>query len=779
MHFVAPFFALFTVLAGIPLVIHLVGRTRAQVRRFPALAFLLAGHRKVARRTRLRQILLLILRAAVMAAVPLCLAKPFFEAVSDLPAQLRGAQSSVILIDDSLAMSYKLGGETLLSRAKARSARLIDALDRDADAALVLGSRGSIAPVGELTSDRARLLRALAAVHPTYRAVDLPVALRRAAQILSSSRGLRRIYLLTDLSAHALDAGAVAPADVEVVPIDVSDGKPLPNRAIVDVRVDPAPSLGKNGVRVTAEVANFDDLPVKDLAVTLRVDGKAVARGLLDLAGRGRAVKRFYHVLGHAVGHAEGRERQVNGNGSGGPSSDLPRPERRQQKAATSAEGGEPAPAGTHDVSMELSRDELSPDDVRTLRVEMQRTLRVLIVDGDPRGLRREDEVFYLEMALRPGDREDSQMDTATTTVEELPHRSLSEYDAVFLCNVKAQDLARLHLVPVLRDYVIQGGGIFLSMGDNVDPDSYNSTLSDLLPQPLSGARTAGQVQRPGEDPYQSEQRDREVTLLGSGERLGRLDRRHPLLLPFSGGHAIESLHEARFGRYMLLRPTLKTTGAGVGTSDDPARPVSVLLSYDTGAPALIEKTLGAGRVLLFTSTLDRDWNDLPIQPAFLPLLQQAARYLSRAPMREADPAALVGQRHEIKLHDGDGRVEVTLPSGQKRLFEGDRVKGRRRLGFTDTDEPGLYRVAAANQSVEGGGLRPRPAEFFAVNVDPGESDLRRAATTRIQALSRPLSSSSFGDGSPQAKRRVELWHAIGALLILLLLGEALLLREK
>jgi hypothetical protein len=777
-HFVAPFFALFTVAAVVPVLIHLIGRSRARVRPFPALAFLLAGHRKVAQRTRLRQLLLLLLRAAVMAAVPLCLAKPFVEAVSDLPAQLRGAQSSVFLIDDSLAMGYRLGGETLLNRATARAGRLIDALDHDADAALVLGARGSVAPVAELTSDRARLLRALSSVRPTYRPADLSAALKRAAQILSSSRGLRRIYLFTDLSAHSLEPGVVPPPDVEVVPIDVTDGKPLPNRAIVDLRVDPAPALGRSGVRITAEVANFSEQPVKDLPVTLVVDGKAVTRGLLDLPARGRAVKRFYHSLEHAPGQTSGPlSGQVPAPTSG---RERPSPEARpgEGRRPAKAQGeGDAAPAGIHDLSMELARDDLPDDDVRYLRVEVQRILRVLIVDGDPRGLRREDEVFYLETALRPGDREDSQLDTATITVDELSQRSLSEYDAVFLCNIKAQDLSRLHVVPALRDYVDKGGGIFLSMGDNVDPDAYNSTLGNLLPQPLAGTKTAGPVQRPGDD---ADGRDHEAAVLGAGERLGRLDRRHPLLLPFSGGHAAESLHEARFGRYMLLRPTMKTTGTGGGLlsgAEDPSATVTALLTYEGGAPALIERTLGAGHVLLFTSTLDRDWNDLPIQPAYLALIQQAARYLSRAPLREAEPPALVGQHHEIKLRDGDVRVEVTLPSGQKRLFEGDRVKGRRRLGFTDTDEPGLYHVAVAG---EGGGLRPRPSEFFAVNVDPGESDRRRAPPARIEALSRLLPSSSAGpsgDGLP--RRRIELWHAIGAVILLLLLGEALLLREK
>jgi hypothetical protein len=745
-HFLAPLFVAFTALAAVPVIIHLVGRSRARVRPFPMMEFLVRAHRQVARRTRLRQILLLLLRAAVMAAVPLCLAKPFIETASELPPQVSGAQSAVLIIDDSLAMNYRLGGSPLLQRAKARAVTLLGALGSSAEAALVLASRGAQVPaqVPELTTDRARIVRAIAQIGPSYRPVDLQAALKRAAQLLQSGKsGLRRIYLLSPLTAHALDGGVAAPPGVEVVPVDIADGRPLPNRAVVDLHVDPAPGLGPNGARITAEIANHADEAIKELEVTLLQDGRKVARGLLDLPARGRAVKRFYHVL--SAERAEGPEK---GEGERG---------RRADRARELA-------AGLHDITVQLQPDPLEVDDQRHLRVEVQRRLRVLLIDGDPRSLRREDEVFYLETALRPGEREDSPIDVTTSAVEDLPRRALKEYDAVFLCNVKIQELSRTGQERALVAYVRAGGGLFIALGDNVDADAYNGALADLLPQPLSGTRTAGPVRRPGEEPEA-----RETAQSGSGERLGRLDRRHPLLLPFATGHAAEGLHEARFFRYMLLRPTPRPSGEPAAGAA-----VDVLLSYDTGAPALVEKPLGKGKVLLLTSTVDRDWNDLPIQPAFLPLMQQAVRYLARAPMRDPEPPALIGQRHEIKLREDDTRVEVTLPSGQKRLFERERLVGRRVLGFTDTDEPGLYRVAAAGADRL---LRPRPGEFFVVNVDPAESDLRRAPPQRIEALARPLQGAGEQKGRPL--RRVELWHALGALLLCLLLGEALLLREK
>src|SRR5262249_31160380 len=156
-----------------------IGRSRAKVRQFAALELLLRSEKRVARRTRIRQLLLLALRALAIAAVPLILAKPFVEAKSDLPAAVGGAQSAVIVIDDSLSMSGKRDGKSLLTEAKSRARRIVTALGSDAEAALLLGSRGGGAPVGELTADRSRLLGAIDAVQATHRSTDLSGALKR------------------------------------------------------------------------------------------------------------------------------------------------------------------------------------------------------------------------------------------------------------------------------------------------------------------------------------------------------------------------------------------------------------------------------------------------------------------------------------------------------------------------------------------------------------------------------------------------------------------------
>src|SRR5262249_22859308 len=191
------------------------------------------------------------------------------------------------------------------------------------------------------------------------------------------------------------------------------------NHAIVGAEVAPAPQLGPRGVRLTAEIVNFSDAPEKDLQVTLRVGGRAVARGLVDVPPHARARKAFHHVF----------------------------PE-----------------GGYYDAAFDLPEDALAADDHRFLRVEVRKQAKVLLVDGDPRTVRRDDELFYLETALRPGEAAaESQLDVQSVPADGLPKR-LADFDVVFLCNAKAPTAQQ---AAALRAFVEAGGGLFISVGEN------------------------------------------------------------------------------------------------------------------------------------------------------------------------------------------------------------------------------------------------------------------------------------------------------------------------
>ena len=86
---------------------------------------------------------------------------------------------------------------------------------------------------------------------------------------------------------------------------------------------------------------------------------------------------------------------------------------------------------------------------------------------------------------------------------------------------------------------------------------------------------------------------------------------------------------------------------------------------------------------------------------------------------------------------------------------------------FEETDEPGLYRVRAARAD---GTVDERPDAAFAVTLDAGESDPARLADDK-----RPDRANARGAGGPPPRRRLELWHALGAAAIVLVLFESLL----
>jgi hypothetical protein len=55
-----------------------------------------------------------------------------------------------------------------------------------------------------------------------------------------------------------------------------------------------------------------------------------------------------------------------------------------------------------------------------------------------------------------------------------------------------------------------------------------------------------------------------------------------------------------------------------------------VLARFDDGSVALAERLVGEGSVMVWTSTMDAFWNDLAVQPVFLPFIHQLMYHLGK-----------------------------------------------------------------------------------------------------------------------------------------------------
>jgi hypothetical protein len=697
MQFGAPSLLLGLLAAAIPWLVHLIGKRRATPVRFAAMQLLLRSEKRVSARRRLREILLLVARTAIAAALPLIFARPFTERAADVPAASLESQSAVIVLDDSASLRRARGGGTLFEVAKDKARSLARQFPTDSELAVVLTSHGSSAPLAELTPERSRVLQVLEGISCSARPADFTAAMRRASLILAGSpRPKRRIFLLTDLQAAGWEEGTGLPPKgaPEVIVIDVAPS-PWENRAVVDLRAEPAAEGGLGGVAVTTEIADFTGSGSHNLGVTLKIDGAVTTKGFVDLPAGGRAKKRFLHTLPAGSGSA-------------------------------------------HDIEVEIDDDAFRLDNRRLAHLELARTLRALIINGDARTVDKEDEPYFVQRALEAGDH-----GAALTTVvpDDVPLEGLAGYTAIFVLNVGQPSPA---LATALIKFVEGGGGLFLSVGSRVEASLWNERLGKVLPQPLTVVRTASAT--PGTHAGETID-DRPA------ERLGPMDRRHPLLTNFPAQG--DGLSSARFFKYMLLEP--------VPDSSDR----SVVLKFESGAPALVERTVGRGRVLLFASTVDREWTDLPIRPGFLPLVRESARRLVGASDSEAIPSLVVGQTRELALAADDRRLEITKPDGSVWVARNERPGTPRTLAFAETDEPGLYRISVAGPD---GALNPRPGEAFVVNIDPRESNPARLAPDK-----RPDRVQQAAAGGQAPKRKVELWHALAGIMILFVMFESIL----
>jgi hypothetical protein len=180
----------------------------------------------------------------------------------------------------------------------------------------------------------------------------------------------------------------------------------------------------------------------------------------------------------------------------------------------------------------------------------------------------------------------------------------------------------------------------------------------------------------------------------------------HPI---FAGFERDLDLSATRTRRMFLLEP-------------DPNRDVDIALTFSGGAPALVTRTHELGRVAVLTTTVDRDWTDLPIRPGFVPLVERTVAWLCGARRSSASDRVLVGATKTLLAPTP---LSVIDPSGRRIPIEGDEGVAE----FEGTTVPGHYRASPSDaEGAEDAGQR------FVVWVDPAESDTTMGVIARDES---------------------------------------------
>ncbi|MBI4718628.1 MAG: BatA domain-containing protein [Planctomycetes bacterium] len=727
-------------LAGVagPILIHLFARRRFKRIRWAAMEFLIDAERRNRRRVRIEELILLALRCAAMALIGVLVARPFVAPGGATAWAGRARIERVFLLDDSLSMSYASADGTAFDRAKRAVRRLVETFRRESPDDTVTVVRLT-APQTPLESgvfldetQTEALLSRVEALAVTQQAGDPADAVHALADLLSRSESVLNaaVYIISDFQRRdwvQREAGVAAGATPSAALLE-----PLSNWAGKD-----------RGLRTV--LVNVGDPEAANRAVTelTSTGGPAVAGATANL----RATLANYGPAG-----ADNLEVRVSAGGLMQPSKTVPTLATGQ--TATIDVNAEFLRSGFDSAQVELPPDALAADDARYLALEVSTAIRVLIVNGEPSVDEFDDEAALLRTALRPEGDVFSGNEVVVVDEPELEETNLSGFHVVVLANVyRVSDPA----AEMLERFVRGGGGVAVFLGDQVDAGLYNSALfrdgAGLLPAALGDrVRAAPEV------------------------HLRVVDRLHPVMRGLSAEGDPLGLGAVSFFEYFTCVPAAGEPGAGEPASGDAAaagasgergtaRAAQVVAAFDDAEqhPAIVERALGPGKVILITTSADKEWHRWPEHPTFLPVMMELMRHVARHgdALQEQWVGAPITMPVDASAFAPDVRVRTPAYPEERELsvtaLSGEDGRGLV-LTWEHTRSSGIYQFAL--QRRDGGEV----VRLVAVNVDPRESAL---ATSDEAELRRALGGVPFEYvqgidrlAGESGEGRVELWRA-------------------
>lgn len=763
--FLSPLFLFGLLAASIPLVLHLRRSTRHKRMLFSTTRFFDEQFIRSSRRAQFQDKVLMALRIALLALFVLALAQPFIK-FPGLASWTGERRLVAVVIDDSASMSMSTERGVLLERSKGAALALVKNLSkaRGDKATLVLAGRRETGPrvlFPEPTSDFDAIRAAINGVKVTDLATDLNVAVDRAGKVISgagassvgaatptSLGGSREVYVFSDMQRSAFAPGQQLSAGPGVLLVMVStaanEDAVRENLSVDAVQYGaPQPMLG---VPFTFRTLLNNHSPrTRTATATLVVDGQSVGQKTVEIPGGRSKIVRFTHRF-TKIGWFGGYVEVAPGTAA----------------ATASAPATMAADAGT---------DALAFDNRRFFSLRVDNKLRVLAINGAPSAVPANDELFFLRLALTvnpeklaaegSGPRlQGSPIQLETLPTAKITPDKLEGFPLVILANVGSLAPDALE---TLERYVDAGGNLFVTLGDRVDPNAYATWVGDsrlhggLLPGKLAGVVTPApaiptlaapdpaapaptSAPAPGPDMASAEPADAGYIASVSDE--------HPALAGFADGQ-LGSLTSVRFSsRYKL---------------DVPAD--AVLMRSAAGEPLMAEKRFGRGRVLLFASSIDRDWTNFPLQPAFVPWVYRIVSYLAQGGL---DSGGFVRTGQVVPLPNAATQVEalqVETPDGSiaypepAASHQGGSASG---MVFNNAEEAGVY-------VLRGGGRKDdAPRLLFAANVPSDEADpvsLDRAAIANLVGSDTPWDfvseSDSTVDVGASARRGYGLWDQL------------------
>lgn len=655
MGFVTPALIGGAALVALPIVLHLVMRRESKLLQFPALRFVQQRRLVNQHRLRLRQLLLLALRCAIIALLAFALARPTLRGSGNAGKE-GAAVATALVFDNSLRMQYEQESQTCWQKAKGLATWLVRQLPSESPVTVV--DRAGRQRGQDLNRDavemRIERLELNAAVRP------MDDALRDAVRWLGTKKDFRgEIYVFTDLAAEAWPEASSAAFAKSL------DAIPGANVYLIDVGVLEPHERGLGPLKLSGE--------------------RVATSGTLQLHTE-------LHSSAAATKDPETTVELFLNDRSN-------RPEKRGQEVAASAAAATPIEfslsglePGTHQGFVRIvGGDPLPCDDVRYFSIDVRPPSKVLLL-GE-----KLDDTLFLREALAPSAPAGAAKSDFACDVRsygDLGSIRLADYAAVFLVNPPPLPNTAWDQ---LTDFVEAGGGVGISLGRNARRDEMSTGEAQrLLPTKLRWQSHDTTYLRP-------------------------VAVEHPALRELAGIGDSAPWSEFPVYRYWELEPG--------------SVPAEVVATFANGKPAIVERNIGSGRVLMITTSISDyassdAWSLLPTGPdpwPFIVLANGIARHL--AGVNQAQLNYFAGQTVVLPLTPSEQVTSYVLQMPDASAVRQTLAAGQHDLSIASTDVLGNYRVRA-------GGEQEQLDRGFSINMSP---DITRLDRVNVKDLAKAL----------------------------------------
>lgn len=436
--FASPWFVLGFLSIAVPIYLHLYHRKTPVRKEFPSLRLIRLSVEFVARRRRMKNLLLLFLRILTIILVVMALSRPFIGQSASAGASSSTPAAFVVLLDNSMSMGSTHQGISLFNTARSRALEILDQMQSGDKATVGLLNDPGQMLFSQLTWDRDALKKSLANAPLSMAGTSIYSSLLPALKLLVPLKNYRRaVYVITDMTESSwkplvekyqldqVDAGI----DLIMVPVG---GAAPENMAVTEVEIAAPVVMAARKVPLRVKVANFSGR-------------KRNARLVISLNGERKHEKEI------EIAPESEKEELIDISFS---------------------------KVGMNSLSATIQADALPFDNERFLAVRVFEPCRVLVIkpESAPGQVENREDLF-LKFALNPLNRsKDNNFSVESRLAAEAARLDLKRYDVVSLVN---QRELPDELIARLKPYLLEGGNLIWFLGDKVDPDWYNRRLID------------------------------------------------------------------------------------------------------------------------------------------------------------------------------------------------------------------------------------------------------------------------------------------------------------